>query len=87
MEAVLERPKQEYKFNRKLSGDEIREIVDSYDYEPYVADDEDDSDELDVLFDKYGNPTEPLIRSMYETENGLTTPTTLDELIEWADSL
>ena len=87
MEEVLTRPKQSYVFDRKLTDEEIRGLVENYDYDPYACDDDNGSNELDVLFDRYGNPTEPLIRAMYETENGLTTPTTLDEIIAWADSL
>ena len=86
MEAAMTKPKQSYVFDHKLTNEEIRALVENYDYDPYACDDE-GSDELDVLFDKYGNPTEPVIRSMYETENGLTTPTTLNELLAWVDSL
>lgn len=89
MEEVLTRPKQSYVFDRKLTDKEIRELVENYDYTPYWDDDPDNDEgtELDPVYDKYGNPTESLIRAMYETENGLTTPTTLDELLAWVDSL
>ena len=89
MEEVLTRPKQSYVFDRKLTDEEIRGLVENYDYSPYWDEDPDNNegDELDVLFDRYGNPTEPLIHAMYETENGLTTPTTLDEILAWIDSL
>ncbi|MBR0257467.1 MAG: hypothetical protein IJQ58_07000 [Synergistaceae bacterium] len=79
MEAVTTRPKQSYKFDRKLTPEEIQALVDNYDYDPSVYDSDDLGD--GVLFDRFGNPTEALIRSRYETEHGYTEgPFTLDEL-------
>lgn len=88
MEAVLERPKHVWvKPTRKLTEEEIRDLIDNYDYDPSVYDDDDDSTELDPVYDKYGNPTESTIRAIYEGEHGITTPTTLEELLAWVDSL
>ena len=56
MEALLTRPKQSYKFDRKLTEEEIEELVENYDYDPAVYDDGDFGD--GILFDEYGNPTE-----------------------------
>lgn len=79
MEAVLTRPKQSYVFDHKLTAEEIQELVDNYDYDPSIYDNEDDLGD-GILFDKYGNPTESLIRSHYETTHGYTEgPFTLEE--------
>ena len=79
MEAVLTKPKQSYVFDRKLTQDEIQALVDNYEYDPSIYDNEYDLGD-GILFDKYGNPSEALIRSHYETEHGYTEgPFTLEE--------
>ncbi|MBQ9388723.1 MAG: hypothetical protein IJU07_00925 [Synergistaceae bacterium] len=89
MEALLERPTKTTKWvkpTRKLTEDEIEDLIENYDYDPSVYDD-DDSTELDPIYDVYGNPTESTIRAIYEGEHGITTSTTLDELLDWIDKL
>ena len=88
MEAILDRPKKTWvKPDHKLTDDEIEELIENYDYDPYIYDDEDESDELDPIYDIYGNPTESTIRAMYEGEHGISTSTTVDELLSWVNSL
>ena len=69
MEAITEKKKQSYVFDRKLTDEEIHELVENYDYTPDFEDD-------GVLWDKFGNPTESMIRWTYERNHGL------DELSE-----
>ena len=89
MEEVLTRPKQSYVFDRKLTDEEIRGLVENYDYSPYWNEDpdNDEGDVLDPIYDKYGNPTESTIRTMYESLNGIGEETTLDDMLAWIDSL
>ncbi|MBQ3655053.1 MAG: hypothetical protein II954_11665 [Synergistaceae bacterium] len=87
MEAVLERPKTVWvEPDHKLTDEEIEDLIENYDYDPSVYDD-DDSTELDPVYDKYGNPTESTIRALYESRHNIGSETTLDELLAWADSL
>ena len=87
MEAALEKKKQSYIFDRKLTDEEIEELIENYDYDPkYLDPDYDDGgDELEPVWDKYGNPTEATIRAMYEDRHDIgSEPMTLDELFaEW----
>ena len=87
MEAVLMRPKQSYVFDHKLTDDEIEELIENYDYDPkYLDPDYDDgSDELEPIYDRYGNPTESSIRALYEARHNICSePMTLEELFaEW----
>ena len=89
MEATLTKKKQSYIFDRKLSDEEIDELIENYDYDPkYLDPDYDDGGtELEPVWDKYGNPTEATIRAMYEARHDIVSePMTLDELFaEWAD--
>ena len=83
MEAVITKPKQSYVFDRKLTDEEIEELIENYDYDPkYLDPDYDDGGtELEPVYDKYGNPTEATIRAMYEDRHDLTEgPMTIDEL-------
>ena len=87
MPAVLERPKTKWvNPTRKLTDEEIEELIENYDYDPSVYD-YDDGYELDPVYDKYGNPTESTIRAMYESRHNIGEETTLDEFLAWADSL
>ncbi len=82
MDEVIERPKQSYVFDRKLSDDEIEELIENYDYDPkYLDPDYDDGGtELDPVYDRFGNPTESLIRALYEDRHDIgSEPMTLDE--------
>ena len=85
MEAVTTRPKQSYKFDRKLTAEEIQALVDNYDYDPSVYDSDDLGD--GVLFDKFGNPTEAMIRAMYEDKYDIGEEMTLDELFAEMDEI
>ncbi len=89
MEEVLTRPKQSYVFDRKLTDEEIRGLVENYDYTPYWDEDPDNDEgtELDPVYDRYGNPTESTIRAMYESLHGIGEETTLDDMLAWIDSL
>ena len=79
MEAVLERPKQKYKFNRKLTDDEIHELVENYDYDPDHY-----PDDGGRIWDEFGNPTEATIYAMYEDKHNISEGTmTLDEFHLW----
>ena len=84
MEAITEKKKQSYVFDRKLTDEEIHELVENYDYTPDFEDD-------GVLWDKFGNPTESMIRWTYERNHGLdelSEPMTLEELAaDWAQML
>ena len=82
MEAVSERKKQNYKFDRKLTDEEIEELIENYDYDLECEDDG------GAIWDKFGNPTEASIRTMYEGRHNIGIgPMTLDEfdslLDEW----
>ena len=83
MEAVQTKPKQSYVFDRKLTDEEIEQLIENYEYSPDFEDD-------GVLFDGYDNPTESMIRWEYEKRHGLAeyegpfTPDEFDELLdEW----
>ena len=82
MEAVLERPKQKYKFNRKLTDDEIHELVENYDYDPDHY-----PDDGGRIWDEFGNPTEATIYAKYEIEHGLAERMTLDEFFDELDEI
>ena len=83
MEAVLTKPKQSYVFDRKLTDEEIHELIENYDYTPDYEDD-------GVLWDKFGNPTESMIRWGYEKRHGLIEyegPFTMEEFGDWLDEV
>ena len=88
MNAVLDRPKTSWvKPTRKLTEEEIEELIENYDYNSSVYDEDDDSTALDPVYDIYGNPTESTIRALYESRHGIGEETTLNELLAWVDSL
>ena len=90
MEAVMEKKKQSYVFDRKLTDEEIEELIENYDYDPkYLDPDYDDGGtELEPVWDKFGNPTEATIRALYEERHDIGTgPMTLYEFDAWLDEL
>ncbi len=90
MENVTEKKKQSYVFDRKLTDEEIEELIENYDYDPkYLDPDYDDGGtELEPVWDKFGNPTEATIRALYEKEHDIGTgPMTMDEFDSWLDEL
>lgn len=87
MEAVLEKPKQSYVFDHKLSDEEIRELIDNFDYEAYEAEAFDDNYVPEPVWDRFGNPTRDTIASKYEVEHGLTEVMTLEEFHDFLRSL
>lgn len=84
MEAVLERKKWVAP-TRKLTAEEVEALIENYDYDPEYE--EDEYRESEPIYDEYGNPTRDMIAALYENRHGLTTPTTLEDLFTWADSL
>lgn len=87
MEALTTKPKQSYVFDHKLTDEEIEELIENYDYDPkYLDPDYDDGGtELEPVHDRFGNPSEALIRALYEARHDICSePMTLDELFaEW----
>lgn len=80
MEAVLERKKWVAP-TRKLTAEEVEALIENYDYDPNWDDGIDDDDyEIEPLYDKYGNPSESMIRSLYEDRHDLSEVVTLEEL-------
>ena len=71
-------------FDHKLTPDEINEILENYDYQPY---DEDDDSEVMPIYDKFGNPTRDTFDAMYESRHGIGEIVTIEELQKWVDSL
>ena len=90
MEATLEKKKQSYVFDRKLTDEEIRELIDNFDYESYSAEVDGNDDYVPApLWDRFGNPTRDTIAAKYEEEHGLIDgPMTIEELFaEWDEIL
>ena len=89
MEAVTAKRKQGYKFNRKLTDEEIARIIENYDYDPKYADPDyfDKTEPGEPGWDEFGNPTESTIRAKYEALHNIgTEPMTLDDLFaEWRE--
>ena len=85
MEAVIERKKQSFLFDHKLTDEEIEEVLENWNYDPSYYDEDDDSDVPAPVFDKYGNPTRETLDAMYEDRHGIySEPMTVDELFaEW----
>lgn len=59
--------RQSYVFDHKLTDEEIHELVENYEYYPDYEDD-------GILWDRFGNPTESMIRWKYELNHGLDEP-------------
>ena len=76
-------------FDRKLTDEEIDELLENYGYDPdYYA--EDGSDTPREIFDRFGNPTRPTLDVMYEKKHGIAAsegPMTLDEFKVWFDDI
>ena len=83
MEATMTKPKQSYVFDHKLTDEEIRALIDNYDYDPCGVYEDDNG----AIWDEFGNPTEATIRAKYETEHGLAERMTLDEFFAELDDL
>ena len=82
MGATVEKKKQSYVFDRKLTDEEIDELVENYEYDPKYLDPNYDGEDDGPLFDKFGNPTETWIRMKYEDLHNLpvySEPMTLEE--------
>ncbi|MBR0256750.1 MAG: hypothetical protein IJQ58_03350 [Synergistaceae bacterium] len=83
MKAVLTKPKKKLltlPYTRKLTGEEIEALLDSWDYDPHRFDDDDYDDEIAPLFDEYGNPTVAMMDAFYEDRHDLGETVTLEEL-------
>ena len=83
MEAVVETKKNTWKApERKLTDEEIEEILANWVYDPSYYDDyDDDSDVPAPVWDKYGNPTRETLDAMYESRHGIGYVMTLEEAI------
>ncbi len=82
MDTVLTKPEKSYKFDRRLTDEEIEELVESYEYDPYY--DQNEKREPEPMYDIYGNPTRDTIAAMYEIRHGITHDRmTLDEFHNW----
>lgn len=88
MEATITRkkPLKTLPYTRKLTGEEIEELLKNWDYDPHRFDD-DDLDDPAPIYDQYGNPTVETMDALYEEEHGLGEETTIEELFAWVDSL
>ncbi|MBQ3458770.1 MAG: hypothetical protein IJG30_07415 [Synergistaceae bacterium] len=82
MEAVIERKKQSFLFDHKLTDEEIEEVLENWNYDPSYYDEDDDSDVPAPVFDKYGNPTRETLDAMYEERHGIGYVMTVEEAIE-----
>ena len=74
---------QSYIFDRKLSEEEIKELVRNYEYDPDNC-----PDDGGAIWDKFGNPTEATICAMYEDEHDIGYgPFTPEEFDDWLDEV
>ena len=90
MEAAMTKPKQSYVFDRKLTDEEIRELIDNFDYDAWLEDyynDDDDATEPEPVWDRFGNPTRDTIAAKYEAEHGLCEAMTFEEFCEELDEV
>ena len=82
MEEVMTKPKQSYVFDRKLTDEEIRRLIDDFDYDAWLEDYEnDDGTEPEPLWDRFGNPTRDTIAAKYEAEHDIGEIMTVEEAI------
>ena len=84
MEAAMTKPKQSYVFDHKLTDEEIEELIENYDYDPkYLDPDYDDGGtELEPVYDRFGNPSEALIRALYEERHDIGETLTWEEFCD-----
>ncbi len=73
---------QSYKFDRKLTHEEIEELLENFDYDTWLAEFDEDA-EPEPNYDRFGNPTKDTLAGMYEDRHGLGESMTLDEFHEW----
>ena len=66
---------------RKLTKEEIDELVRDFDYESYLADFDEDADP-EPSYDEYGNPSRDTLAWMYERDHDISYPFSWDELDE-----
>ena len=73
---------------RKLTKEEIDELVRDFDYEGYLADFDEDADP-EPSYDEYGNPSRDTLAWLYEREHGLTKGgfTTMEEFRNFLDEV
>ena len=84
MEALMTKPKQSYVFDHKLTDEEVRWLIDNFDYDAWLEDyynDDDDAEEPEPVWDKFGNPTRDTIAAKYEAEHGIGEIMTVEEAI------
>lgn len=81
MGTMLEKKKQNYVFDRKLTKEEIDELVRDFDYESYLADLDEDADP-EPSYDEYGNPLRDTLAWMYERDHDISYSFSWDELDE-----
>ena len=74
--------------DRKLTDEEINELIENYDYDPrYLDPDYDDGKDLEPIYDRFGNPTESTVRALYESRHNIGETISVEELFDWVDSL
>ncbi len=66
---------------RKLTKEEIDELVRDFDYEGYLADFDEDADP-EPSYDEYGNPSRDTLAFLYEREHNISYPFSWDEVDE-----
>lgn len=85
MDAVKE--KQSYVFDHKLSDEEIRELIDNFDYDAWLEDFDDDAEPMPV-WDSFGNPTRDTIAAKYESVHDIDEESmTIDEFHDWLNEM
>ena len=83
MDNVTEKKKQSYIFDRKLTDEEIEQLIENYDYDP-----DNYPDDGGRIWDEFGNPTEATICARYEALHGITEgPFTPEEFSNWLDEV
>lgn len=88
MEAVMTKPKQSYVFDHKLSDEEIRKLIDNFDYDAWLEDYYNDEGTYpEPVWDKFGNPTRDTIAAKYESEHGIGESITFEEFCEELDEI
>ena len=70
---------QSYVFDHKLTHEEIEELLETFDYDTWLAEFDEDA-EPEPNYDKFGNPTKDTLAGMYEDRHNLGVWMTHDEL-------